>query len=127
MNLTEQIQREGNLLRRPEPSGPKPKRPLKRTQRVRRQSAKRQREGRIYTQKRKAFLERNQTCMLGGPLYSAGVDPKCTIATSQVHHVRRRLNGGFLDETSWAATCPNCHHYVETHAKLARELGLIAG
>lgn len=107
------------------PAGKKSRKPLKRTVRPRQVSKKRAKEGRAYSVKRKAFLEANQVCMLGGPLYSAGVDPKCTHTTVEVHHMKRRLGGNFLDETTWAATCSNCHRYVETHAKLARELGLI--
>lgn len=106
--------------------GPKkPRKGLKRTTKPRRVSAKRAKQNRIYTVKRKAFLEANAMCQLGGPLISAGVEPNCTFETTEVHHMCRRLGGNYLDERTWAATCSNCHRYCETHAKLARELGLI--
>ena len=114
--------------------GSKPKKvrkPLRRTRLLRgstpvkRVSKKRARENRIYTVKRKAFLEANQMCQLSGPLISAGVEPHCTFETTEVHHMCRRLGGNYLDERTWAATCATCHRYVETHAKLARTLGLI--
>lgn len=107
------------------PKGKAPKKPLRLSVRVRKVSAKRAKENRLYSVKRKAFLETNRNCMLGGPLYSAGVNPQCTMDSSEVHHVKRRLAGNFLDESTWAATCANCHRYVETHAGLARTLGLI--
>jgi hypothetical protein len=107
------------------PAGKKPRKPLKRGGRVKPVSAKRQREGRIYSERRKVFLAANPVCMLGGPLYSAGHDPHCEVHSCEVHHVRRR-GKFYLDETTWAATCASCHRFAHAHPKEARLLGLLA-
>jgi len=66
----------------------------------------------------------NQRCHICPILWNANVVITCSGVENMPHHVKRR--GPYLNDTStWLATCRNAHNYVETHASLARELGLI--
>lgn len=81
---------------------------------LRKMSAKRQRESRIYAVKRKAFLEATPMCQL------------CTLAESQdVHHLEGRLGGNYLNEATWLPVCRHCHDWIHTHPIQAREQGLL--
>lgn len=126
------------------PAGPKPKRPLKRC-RVKKVSAKRQREARIYSVKRKAFLEAHPWCMI--LLRRMGVDESalcydetgaayiniCGDITgrmmvpraTQVHHVFKR-GKFYLDESTWLAASDSQHRWVHENPSLARAKGLLA-
>lgn len=49
---------------------------------------------------------------------------QCTDKATQVHHKMRR--GKFLnDESTWMPICASCHRWIETHANIARECGLL--
>jgi hypothetical protein len=100
------------------------KSPLKRSP-IRKVSKKHAKELRTYSTKRKAFLETHPHCAAGPVVASVKGAPECQGLSNQIHHMERRgpkLN----DETTWLAVCPVCHHWIETHANLARDLGLLA-
>jgi hypothetical protein len=116
MNYAAQIARDGNLLVRPKPAGPKPKK------RLPRMSKKRGVANREYLKKRKEFLTENPLCEAGdilAPHFTA-----CTEMATEIHHSRRR--GPLLcDVRYFVPICRACHTYVETHANLSRTLGLL--
>lgn len=107
------------------PKGPAPKRPLKRTQRVKRQSVRRQREGRIYSQKRKAFLEAKRVCYAGSMLEHLEIPNVCTIRAEDVHHRAGRTNGNYLNDATWLPVCRSCHDWIHAHPADARAIGLL--
>lgn len=43
-----------------------------------------------------------------------------------IHHTHGRIGSLLLDESKWRAVCRNCHHWIGSFVKRARELGLIA-
>jgi hypothetical protein len=50
--------------------------------------------------------------------------PVCSRQSEHVHHMARR--GPFLlVESTWLAVCPICHTWIETHANVSRQLGLL--
>lgn len=78
-------------------------------------SAKRKKEGRIYTKLRKQFLEDNPICQMR---------VQCEHARStEVHHKKGR-GKFYLDVTSWLASCFYCHKWENSHRNAAVELGL---
>jgi hypothetical protein len=80
---------------------------------------------RVYSSKRREFLALHPHCAAGPVLGSVKGAPKCDGFSSQIHHMERRgpnLNA----EATWLATCPTCHRFIETHANLARQIGLLA-
>lgn len=117
------------------PAGPKPKKPLKRGGSPKRKcrlgqvSAKHAKALREYYARRRAYLERNPWCEAGTIITRAKLPesysvPRCTVASTQIHHMRRR--GPYLnDESTWCGCCADCHRWIETHAQKARELGLL--
>lgn len=114
------------------PAGPKPKKPLKRTplkprtKRVRPVSKKMARKLAVYRVKRVEYLATHDTCVVGPILWNANIlESNCTYSATEIHHKARRLGENLNDESTWIATCAECHRYVETHAKKARELGLL--
>lgn len=80
-------------------------------------SKRRQRESRIYTCKRKAFLEEHRYCQI----------EVCCVASlsTDVHHTKGRLGGNYLDETTWLAACRRCHDWIHTHPSEARAAGVL--
>lgn len=48
----------------------------------------------------------------------------CLNPASQIHH-RKGRGKYLLDRRTWLAVCGLCHHYLETHKKEARKLGII--
>lgn len=86
---------------------------LKRTP-LKKQSKKRAAESKIYSAKRKAFLEAHPMCERS----------HCYRRAVHVHH--KLLRGKhYLDESSYAALCSDCHAWVHQHPKDARLLGLL--
>lgn len=115
------------------------KHPLRRTS-IRRVSSKRAKENRIYSAKRKAFLERNALCqwwlrengswsMANEFHYSVEsvvtVDgKKCPFAT-EIHHKAGRTGTNFLDESTWMAVSADGHRWIHDHPSLSRQRGYI--
>lgn len=123
MNYAVQIAQHGNLLDRPKKSGPKPKKALKRSERLRAASPKRRKELHWYSILRGQFLAEHPVCAAGpkwGVLFTG-----CTHTASQIHHKLRR--GPHLNDTkTFVPICANCHRFLETHANIARAKGLLA-
>ena len=108
------------------PSGPKPKKRLKRTGRIRQVSKKMARKLAVYRVKREKFLAERDRCEIGPVLWNANIlESNCEYSGVEVHHVARRLGENLNDERTWLATCQNCHRYCESHANIARQLGLL--
>lgn len=84
---------------------------------VRRVSKKRARQNRVYTQKRRAFLEGNCHCH------------RCSAAGAstplEIHHRKGRIGEMLNREEWWFALCNPCHRWVHENPKQARESGYI--
>ncbi len=115
MNLTEQLKRDGNLLNRPQKTGPKPKRPLKRTVRPRQVSKKRSAQNRFYRVVRAGYMEKHPTCQ----------HPGCMAPATDIHHRKGRI-GDLLVDTRWFMSVCRPHHlHIHAHPLEARQAGLI--
>ncbi len=135
MNLTEQLKRDGNLLRRPEKTGPKPKRFLKRTVRPRQVSSKRAKEGRVYSVKRKAYLEAHPKCQAYDIIAAEwrlnegqGIPdhwPQSCPPSVEIHHKRKPKCKYLNDESTWLAVCRWSHEFIEANKSTARALSLL--
>lgn len=79
-------------------------------------SKKRQKEIREYSKERKKFLSEGDKC-------EAGL-PGCTITATDVHHMRGRAGGNFLNRESWIKVCRSCHIRIEQSPLMAKKLGL---
>jgi hypothetical protein len=79
---------------------------MRRTAALRRVSKRREREQRVYAQRRAAFLE-GKACRV------------CSLAATDVHHARGRVGSLFLDERFWVPLCGWCHRYVTEHPSWA--------
>lgn len=78
---------------------------------MRRQSKKRAALIRIYLKRRTEFLLNNPWCL------------RCGGTATEVHHKAGRIGELLLDETKWAAMCPDCHRYTTEHPTEAVERG----
>jgi len=83
---------------------------------MRRVSKKRASEQRVYAIKRVNFLFEHGSCEAGD----------CTARSRDVHHTKGRLNGNYLDETTWLAVCRACHDRIHRNPSWARKAGLLA-
>jgi len=79
-------------------------------------SQKRGLEEKLYSLKRKVFLQNHPMCQ-------AHIQGVCTNNSSEVHHKKGRVGDDLLDETNWLALCHNCHEYVERERTWALEMG----
>lgn len=111
--------------------------PLKRKTRLRPMSTKRQREAKIYSQKRKAFLEDRPECeaygiiMLNAPINTLYLGrgysiPVTCPASTDIHHVHGRVGSAYLDEGTWLAVSRWAHRWIHDNPKIARQLRLLA-
>ena len=110
------------------PAGPKPRKPLTRTQ-VRRVSKKHARELRDYKKARAEYLAQHAACEAGPVILKARLPasyqvPRCGVWANQVHHIARR-GPNLCNKETFCACCPDCHRWIETHATKSRELGLL--
>jgi hypothetical protein len=100
--------------------------PILRRTRLRTVSKKRSRELAKYRVKREWFLAERHNCEIGPLLWNADIlESNCDYSATEIHHKRRRLGGNLNDETTWLPTRANCHRWIETHANVARRLGII--
>jgi hypothetical protein len=83
-------------------------------------SQKRLLEERIYSVKRKVFLQNHSMC-------EAHIQGICTGLATECHHKYsgKDRNQYFVDETTWVAICRNCHNWIHANSKNAREIGLL--
>jgi len=112
---------------------PKGKAPRKRIPKM---SSKRQREARIYSVKRKAFLEAHPTCqaymtiLWGAPVgltpgKDGWLDNIPPPPASEIHHREHRTGKNYLDSNTWLAVSPLSHRWIHRHGDWARKLGLL--
>ncbi len=102
------------------PKGSAPKRPLPRV------TPKRAKQNREYSVRRKAFLETFMVCNAGIMFEHFKTPNKdCTMLATDVHHMKGRLGGNFLDESTWLPVCRSCHNRIHAQGNIARALGLL--
>jgi hypothetical protein len=83
---------------------------------ISKRSNKKAAEDRIYSTKRKKFLEENPMCQAHLP--------GCAGPSCQVHHKKGRIGSLYLDIEYWLAICDYCHKWVTEHSKEAITLEL---
>ena len=79
-------------------------------------SQKRLFQERLYSLRRKVFIENHPMC-------EAHIVGVCTGVSSECHHKKGRVGKDLLDQTHWIALCHNCHEYVERERTWALEMG----
>ena len=87
-------------------------RPLKARKGLNRVSKKHRAELAVYSGKRKAYLLSNPFCDI------------CGVEATDIHHKARRGKNLNNVET-WMPVCRQCHQYIESNGKWAREHGYI--
>lgn len=110
---------------------------LKRT-RLRPRSKKRERDDRLYSAKRKAFLAAHPYCQAWLTEHVLPLDFTMEQAeqlarngmldcppSTDIHHVKRR-GRYYLDESTWLAVARSSHRKIHDNPRWARELGLLA-
>lgn len=78
-------------------------------------STKRRQQQRTYRVLRAEFLDARPTCE--NPL-------GCPNGAVEVHHMRGRVGGDFLDVSRWLALCSKCHRYATENPATAIAVGL---
>lgn len=95
---------------------------------IKRVSARRQREGRIYRERRLVFLAEHPRCQAYGiiQMYLKNWMPDYEVvpAATDIHHVKRR-GKYYLDESTWLAVSRESHDWIHSHPREARQLGLL--
>ena len=96
------------------------KKPTTKAKPIAPRSQKRSKEERLYSAKRVLFL-------LDFPMCQANIQGVCTGQATEVHHKYSGKDRSqfFTDEETWLAICRNCHNWVHSNSKHARELGLL--
>lgn len=79
-------------------------------------SAKRAKQEKEYSNKRKIF-------MLAHPLCQANISGLCTSQSTDIHHIKGRSGELLLEVNEWMSVCRACHMWIETHPIEATELG----
>ena len=82
---------------------------------ISKRSNKKAAEDRIYSTKRKKFLEENPMCQAHLP--------GCAGPSCQVHHKKGRIGSLYLDIEYWLAVDDSCHKWIENHPIEAKEMG----
>lgn len=93
---------------------------LKRKTPMKAVSAKRQREGRIYSIKRRSFLLAHPTCQV-----QLDEEIKCLAQSVDIHHTRKR-GEFYLDESTFMAVCRYHHEIIHRNPDWARVRGYLA-
>jgi len=90
--------------------------------RIRRMSPERAAQNAQYLKQRRAYLKAHRECETHNRVF-----PGETVQIARdIHHTHGRIGSLLLDESKWFAVCRNCHHWIGSFVKRARELGLIA-
>jgi hypothetical protein len=107
---------------------------LKRTP-LRKVSKKRAKDGKIYSAKRKAFLESHPICQVWLAEHAAQVfrelimDGEAMIYTkyrsTDIHHMAKRTGSNYLDESTWLAVCRENHDRIHNNPAWARANGFL--
>lgn len=96
--------------------------PILRRTRLKKASKKRAAQLKEYGPLRRKFLDDNPRCR-AGPRWGVHFSG-CTHEATQIHHMCRR--GPHLNDLkTFLPICDSCHRYLETHANLARALGML--
>jgi hypothetical protein len=74
---------------------------------------------RKYSKAKDEFLLANPICHT-----KQGRPKGCWLRSNQVHHVAGRGQNLLRSET-WMAVCSNCHAWIHSHPKEARQLGYL--
>lgn len=121
--------------------------PLARKKPMKRVSSRRQREGKVYAERRKAFLEAHRICAVWLKVNGWVEDPDYDQSyckandlnghfnvsimevfnpwqSTQVHHISGR-HGNYLKEDTWAAVSKEGHEKIHRDPKWARSVGLL--
>lgn len=117
--------------------------PLKRTP-LRKVSKKRAKEGRIYSEKRKAFLERWPWCQVWmsengfkqpypesegdsfAPMVKAEMfEIKVCPRSCDIHHKAKRTGSNYLNESTWLAVSREMHEKIHQNPSWARAQGYL--
>ena len=88
--------------------------PIKKIVKINQRSAKGRREDKLYSELRSKFLTEHPVC-------EARLDD-CTGKTTEVHHKKAR-GIWLLIAKYFLPVCNNCHRWIETHPKEAKEKG----
>ena len=99
--------------------------PIRRKTPLRRVSKKRAKESRIYSAKRRAFLEAHPICGCGVQRHLFGELFVCQRRAVDVHHTKGRTGGNYLDEKTWLAVCRPHHIWIHNNPSKARKMGLL--
>ena len=75
-----------------------------------------------YVKQRRAYLTAHRRCETHNMVFPGEIVP----FARDIHHTAGRTGSLLLDESKWYAVCGNCHSFVHTFIKRARDLGLIA-
>lgn len=94
--------------------------PIARKSPLRKQSSRRQKEARLYTKKRKAFLEDHPYCEVSHLIW--GGIPRW-VSSTDIHHKAGRIGKNFLDDSTWMAVSREAHDWIHSHPKEARAKG----
>jgi hypothetical protein len=94
--------------------------PVEPRQKLAQRSDKRIEQDKIYSEKRKKFLEEHPMCQI----HISGI---CTTYSTDVHHTYAGANRNefYLDELTWKASCRMCHGWVHANPKQSREMNLL--
>lgn len=82
---------------------------------IKRSTAKRSRQQRVYQALRLEQLKDVPSCELGLP--------GCTGMATEVHHAKGRIGDLLIDRRYYKSTCHTCHRWVTEHSREAIELG----
>jgi len=121
-NYTEQLAREGNLLRR-EPPGEKAKR-----KRIPSRSPKKVQDEAIYKAMLPGWLKAHPVCEVCPKFHAAGIMVKCKRVTTHPHHIAGRRGALLYTESNLLAACAGEGHpkaVHETHRQDAERLGIL--
>lgn len=105
---------------------------LRRTSKLNPMSQGRIIESRRYSSLRKKFLKEHPTCQACKRHDVVRQEsPTCTVGfafrrtATDIHHVKGRLGGNYLDVSTWMAVCRTCHDWIHQHPKEARAAGML--
>jgi len=70
---------------------------------------------RIYSKRRRQFLEANPQCQFPN---------ECLNAATEIHHKRGRVGALYLDVSTWLAICAPHHRWATENPRAAVELGV---
>jgi hypothetical protein len=82
-------------------------------------SSKRKKKDQEYSKLRERHLESHKTCEVN----VSG----CTLVGTDIHHTYAGSNRDafYLVQSTWKVVCRNCHDWIHSNPKEARELGLL--